>query len=172
VRGVDGEEATDKAEERRNVNQRRSEHRTRGPLYAAVLGYLMMAPAVHAQAADSTGPAVSAAQDAAQAWLKLVDARRYDQSWDSAAAVFRSAVTKSQWAGAVKEGRAPFEPLGERNLITASYTTQLPNVPPGQYVVIQYRTKAGQGKTVVETITPARDKDGRWRVAGYYVRPE
>jgi len=156
------------------VNQPRSDHRARAGrlLCAAVLGYLMMAPAVHAQAADSTGPAVSAAQDAAQAWLKLVDARRYDQSWDSAAAVFRSAVTKSQWAGAVKEGRARFEPLGERTLITATYTTELPNVPDGQYVVIQYRTKAGQGKTVVETITPARDKDGRWRVAGYYIRPD
>jgi hypothetical protein len=155
------------------VNQLLSEHRTQAGrlLSAAVLGYLIMAPAAHAQAADSTGPAVSAAQDAARAWLKLVDAQRYDQSWDSAAAVFRSAVTQAQWAGAVKEGRAPFEPLGERTLLTATYTSELPNVPPGQYVVIQYRTKAGRGRTVVETITPARDKDGRWRVAGYYVRP-
>ena len=139
---------------------------------AAVLGYLILAPAVHAQASDSTGPAVAAAQSAAQAWLQLVDARRYDQSWDSAAAVFRSAVTKSQWAGAVKEGRAPFEPLGQRTLIASTYTTQLPNVPAGQYVVIQYRTEAGQGKTVVETITPTHDSDNRWRVAGYYIRPE
>jgi uncharacterized protein DUF3175 len=30
----------------------------------------------------------------------------------------------------------------------------------------------GQGKTVIETVTPARDPDGRWRVAGYYIRPE
>lgn len=141
-------------------------------LCATLLGCLIMAPAVHAQGSDSTGTAVAAAQSAAQAWLQLVDARRYDQSWDSAAAVFRSAVTKSQWAGAVKEGRAPFEPLGERTLLTATYTTQLPNVPAGQYVVIQYRTKAGRGKTVVETITPARESDQRWRVAGYYIRPE
>ena len=140
-------------------------------LCAVVLGCLIVAPAVHAQASDSTA-AVSAAQTAAQGWLQLVDARRYDQSWDSAAAVFRSAVTKSQWADAVKEGRAPFEPLGQRTLIAATYTTQLPNVPPGQYVVIQYRTKAGQGKTVVETITPSLDSDKRWRVAGYYIRPE
>ena len=141
-------------------------------LSAALVGYVIMAPTVHAQASDSTGAAVAAAQSAAQAWLQLVDARRYDQSWDSAAAVFRSAVTKSQWSGAVKEGRAPFEPLGARTLLTATYTTQLPNVPVGQYVVIQYRTKSGQGKTVVETITPARDSDHRWRVAGYYIRPE
>lgn len=141
-------------------------------LFVAVLGYLIVAPSVSAQASDSAATAVSAAQSAAQAWLQAVDAQHYDQSWDSAAAVFRSAVTKPQWAGAVKEGRAQFEPLGERTLIAANYTTELPNVPPGQYVVIQYRTKAGHGRTVVETITPARDKDGHWRVAGYYIRPE
>lgn len=141
-------------------------------LYVAVLGWLVVTPSVYAQAVDSAAAAVSAAQGAAQSWLKLVDSQHYDQSWDSAAAVFRSAVTKPQWAGAVKEGRSQFDPLGERTLIAANYTTQLPNVPPGQYVVIQYRTKAGHGKTVVETITPARDKDGRWRVAGYYIRPE
>jgi rhamnogalacturonyl hydrolase YesR len=138
----------------------------------ALFGSFMVAPAVHAQASDSAASAVSAAQSAAQAWLQLVDTQHYDQSWDSAAAVFRSAITKPQWAGAVKEGRAPFEPLGQRTLIAANYTTELPNVPPGQYVVIQYRTQAGHGKTVVETITPARDQDGRWRVAGYYIRPE
>jgi hypothetical protein len=125
-----------------------------------------------AQASDSAGPAISAAEVAAQAWLRLVDARHYDESWDSAAAVFRSAVTKPAWSGAVREGRAPFEPLGERSLLGATYSTQLPNVPPGEYVVLQYRTKAGSGKTVIETVTPAKGTDGRWRVAGYYVRPE
>jgi Protein of unknown function (DUF4019) len=154
--------------------QLRSEPRSRAMrwLGATLLWYLIVVPSAHAQGSDSAGAAVSAAQSAAKSWLQLVDARRYDQSWDSAAAVFRSAVTKTQWAGAVKEGRAPFEPLGERTLVSASYTTQLPNVPPGQYVVIQYRTKAAPDKTVIETITPARDRDGRWRVAGYYVRPE
>jgi hypothetical protein len=38
--------------------------------------------------------------------------------------------------------------------------------------VLQYQTKVRGGKTAVETVTPTRDKDGRWRVAGYYVRPE
>jgi hypothetical protein len=141
-------------------------------LGAVMAACTIVVSSAHAQGPDSA-TAVSAAQAAAQAWLTLVDAGRYDQSWDSTAAVFRSAVSRSQWATAVKEGRAPFDPLGERTLITATYTTQLPNVPPGQYVVIQYRTQAGKGKkTVVETITPAREKDGSWRVAGYYIRPE
>ncbi|MGH7511810.1 MAG: DUF4019 domain-containing protein [Gemmatimonadales bacterium] len=142
------------------------------PLALTFVGSLMLPVRLLGQVPDSAGPAVSAAEAAAQAWLRLVDARHYDESWDSAAAVFRSAVSKPAWSGAVREGRAPFEPLGERSLLGATYSTQLPNVPPGEYVVLQYRTKAGNGKTVVETVTPAKGPDGRWRVAGYYVRPE
>src|SRR6476469_4662028 len=141
-------------------------------LALSIVGSLLLPGRLVGQVADSAGPAVSAAEAAAQAWLRLGDARHDDESWDSAAAVFRSAVTKPAWSGAVREGRAPFEPLRARSLLRATYSTQLPNVPPGEYVVLQYRTKAGNGKTVVETVTPAKSADGRWRVAGYYVRPE
>ena len=122
----------------------------------------------HAQGSDSTAAAVAAAR----AWLQLVDAGRNGESWDSAAAIFKGAVTRSGWEEAVREGRAPWEPFGERELLGASYRTSLPNVPPGAYVVIQFRTRAGKERRVVETITPARAQDGRWRIAGYYVRPE
>lgn len=125
-----------------------------------------------AQSADGTGAAVAAAETSARAWLQLVDSGRYGESWDSAATLFRDAVTRAAWAAAVKEGRAPFEPVGAREVLNAAYQTQLPNAPPGAYVVIQFRAKAAKDRTVVETVTPARDKDGRWRVAGYYVRPE
>jgi hypothetical protein len=26
-------------------------------------------------------------------------------------------------------------------------------------------------RTIVETVTPMRESDGRWRVSGYYIRP-
>jgi hypothetical protein len=62
--------------------------------------------------------------------------------------------------------------LGARELLVASFQTKLPNAPPGPYVVLQYRTQAGGQKTVVETVTPMKDEDGRWRVSGYFVRLE
>jgi hypothetical protein len=127
---------------------------------------------VAAQTPDSTGKRVAVAQDAAVAWLRLVDQRRYGESWDSAAGIFREAVTRSAWEAAVREGRGPFEPVGARQLLGASVQTSLPNAPAGEYVVLQYQTKVRGGKTAIETVTPTRDKDGRWRVAGYYVRPE
>jgi hypothetical protein len=125
-----------------------------------------------AQTADSAGTAVEAAQVAARSWLRLVDRARYGESWDSAAGVFRKAVSKPAWEAAVRQARTPFAALGARKLLGASFQTRLPNAPPGEYVVLQYRAEAKGGRTVVETVTPAKDADGTWRVSGYYVRPE
>jgi hypothetical protein len=71
-----------------------------------------------------------------------------------------------------RQARAPFAPLGNRKLLGASFQTQLPNAPPGEYVVLQYQTQAAGGGTVVETVTPMTETDGTRRVSGYYVRPE
>jgi hypothetical protein len=38
-----------------------------------------------------------AAIDAANAWLRFVDAGKYGDSWTSAATLFKKAVTKEQW---------------------------------------------------------------------------
>ena len=143
-------------------------------LRIGLLAALVLTPgaSVTAQTPDSTGNSVTAAQEAAGAWLRLVDQHRYGESWDSAAGMFREAVTRSAWEAAVQEGRARFEPFGARQLLDAAFQNSLPNAPAGEYVVLQYQTKVRGGKTAVETVTPTRDKDGRWRVAGYYVRPE
>lgn len=84
----------------------------------------------------------------------------------------RHTLTRSAWDAAVRKARGPFEPFGARKLLGASFQTKLPGVPLGEYVVLQYQTKVGGGKTVVKTVTPMKDQDGSWRVSGYYIRPE
>jgi hypothetical protein len=37
-------------------------------------------------------------------------------------------------------------------------------------VVLQYQTSFANKKDAVETVTPMRDKDGQWRVSGYYIK--
>ncbi len=138
-------------------------------LWGAMVGRAL--PAL-AQTAEPAGAAVTAAQAAARSWLNLVDRARYAESWDSAASVFRNALTKPAWEAAVRQARAPLPPLGARKLRGASFQTRLPNAPPGEYVVLQYQTTAEAGSMVVETVTPMKDTDGTWRVSGYYVRPE
>jgi hypothetical protein len=127
---------------------------------------------LQAQTGDSAGSAVTTAQVAARSWLGLVDRARYGESWDSAASFFRHTLTRASWEAQARNARTPFEPFGARKLLGASFQTRLPGAPPGEYVVLQYQTKVGGGKTVVETVTPTKEQDGSWRVSGYYIRPE
>lgn len=110
------------------------------------------------------------AQTAAKAWLALVDAEKYGQSWDEAALLFRSAVMKVEWERAAKAARAPLGTLKSRTLKSANYTRSLLGAPDGEYVVIQFDSQFANKTSAIETVTPMRDKDGTWRVSGYYIK--
>jgi len=144
-------------------------------LYTTLLCAISVATSPAAWAQKPTPPppdsAEEAAQKAADSWLKLVDGAQYSDSWDSASSLFRKAVTKSDWNQAVAQVRGPLEPFGARTLQSRQYTTTLGHAPPGQYVVMVYRTSVANGGHVIETVTMMKE-DSRWRNAGYRVRPD
>jgi hypothetical protein len=110
-----------------------------------------------------------AALRAAQAWLAVVDAENYDDSWDEAASYFRAAVGKEQWRQAMMGVRRPLGKVLTRELTSKTFVTELPGAPDGQYVVIQFSTAYENKQAAVETVTPMLEDDGRWRVAGYFI---
>jgi len=110
------------------------------------------------------------AQKSAEAWLALVDAGKYGDSWDEAAAAFKSAASKEQWVEALKKVRAPLGALQSRKLKTATYAKNPPGAPAAEYVIIQFDTSFENKNSAVETITPMLEKDGKWRVSGYYIK--
>jgi hypothetical protein len=57
-----------------------------------------------------------------------------------------------------------------RKLKSKQYTRTLPGAPDGEYVVIQYETTFENKQSATETVTPMLDKDGVWRVSGYYIK--
>jgi hypothetical protein len=114
--------------------------------------------------------AEKAAVTAAGAWLSLVDEGNYAESWNQAAGLFKNAVTKEQWQSTVKAVRVPLGKVMTRRLKSKQYTKTLPGEPDGDYVVIQYETTFENKKSAVETVTPMLDKDGKWRVSGYYIK--
>jgi hypothetical protein len=115
--------------------------------------------------------AVEQAKKAADAWLKLIDEGKYQESWSEAAAFFKDRITAERWAQMVGAVRKPLGALVSRDFKLAHYSTSVPGAPAGEYVVIQYDTSFANLKSAVETITPMLDKDGQWRVSGYYIKP-
>ena len=111
-----------------------------------------------------------AAEAVAATWLKVVDSGGYAQSWEETASGFKAAVTRPQWEQAMRANRAPLGAVQSRKLLSATYTTQLPGAPDGEYVVLQYDASFAHKKTAIETVTPVMDKDGKWLVSGYYIK--
>jgi hypothetical protein len=114
--------------------------------------------------------AVGQAQAAANSWLALTDAAKYGPSWDEAASYFKAAVTKANWETALKGVRSPLGVVKSRKLRAATFSRTLPGAPDGEYVVIQFDTQFQNKAEAVETITPMHEKDGSWRVSGYFIK--
>jgi hypothetical protein len=119
--------------------------------------------------ADEKGDKAAASESAKQ-WLALVDAGNYAASWDAASSLFKNHVSKEDWAKMVSAVRTPLGKVVSRKLKSADYTTSVPGGPDGQYVVIQYDSSFENKKSATETVTPMLDKDGRWRVSGYFIK--
>jgi hypothetical protein len=130
--------------------------------------FFLTIPAFTSFAQDSAKE--KAALSAAKTWLVLVDAGKYAKSWQEAAGYFRKAVSREQWEQSLKGVRKPLGKVISRKVMEQMYTTYLPGAPDGEYVVIQFESSFENKKAAVETVTPMLDKDGSWRVSGYYIK--
>jgi len=106
----------------------------------------------------------------ADSWLSLVDAEKYTDSWDNTSQYFKSAITENQWQKSLNSVRKPLGIVISRKLIIKQYTTSLPGAPDGEYVVLQYETSFKNKASSIETVTPSLEKDGVWRVSGYFIK--
>jgi hypothetical protein len=131
-----------------------------------VAGFIFSAAPAGAQDADK----VAKAEAAALAWLALTDSGDYPGSWDQAAGNFQASVPKPNWIHAVGRVRQPLGGLISRKVKSATFTRSLPGAPDGEYVVIKYDTQFEHKDTAIETVTPLLDKDGSWKVSGYFIK--
>jgi len=110
------------------------------------------------------------AVETAEAWLVLVDQGRYGDGWESAASYLKNAVSKEDFMKSLTAARMPLGNVKTRQLKSKEYRTSLPGAPDGEYVIIQFDTSFENKKVAVETITPMLDKNGTWKVSGYFIK--
>jgi hypothetical protein len=112
----------------------------------------------------------SAGMAAASQWLSGVDRGAYGESWDGAAQRFRQSIDRDKWETTVEAVRRPLGAVLVRKLRIATFARALPDAPEGEYVVIQFDTRFERNALAAETVTSEREKDGTWRVAGYWIK--
>ena len=106
----------------------------------------------------------------AEKWLVIVDEEKYGESWKEAAELFRNAVKQEQWGQTIQTVRKPLGKMVSRKVKSASYRTSMPGAPDGEYFIIEFETTFENKKSAIETVTPMLEKDGKWRVSGYFVK--
>jgi hypothetical protein len=105
------------------------------------------------------------ATEAAKAWLALVDAGKYAESWEKGSSLFRGKITKERWVSLISS-RDSFGKLRQRKLDTATYEI----VEGAPTVVITWSGSYEAMPSLAEQVTMMLD-DGKWRASGYFVRP-
>ena len=102
-------------------------------------------------------------------WLALLDSGKYNQSWGEAAPLLQTQVRAGQWRRLLRSVRDSLGEMQKRRFDKAKEDFQLPGVPAGDYVVVQFETSFSEKPDAIETVTLAKDQKQTWRLLDYYV---
>jgi len=111
-----------------------------------------------------------ASAESAQSWLALVDAGEYAKSWSAAAELFQKQVSSDRWVETVRGVRGEIGKLVSRKATKADYSRTLPGAPDGEYVIHQYSSAFENKKEAMEHVVLMKEKDGSWKVVGYFIK--
>jgi hypothetical protein len=121
-------------------------------------------------AKDAEEAAKKASAEAAKSWLALVDAGEYAKSWSAAAELFQKQVSSDRWVETVRGVRGEIGKLASRKATKSDYSPTLPGAPDGEYVIQQYASAFENKKEAMESVVLLKEKDGSWKVVGYFIK--
>jgi hypothetical protein len=116
------------------------------------------------------------ALNAAEKWLVFVDDGRYAEAWPRAATSFKSKVPRQEWRDGARDLRRPYGRVISRKAEKLAFTGAAApaadggELKPGATVAIIFDTKFAGNKQANEEVSMEYEKDGIWRVAGYFIR--
>jgi hypothetical protein len=134
-----------------------------------LLGVLTLLLTV-AGGAAAQDEARAAARDAARAWLALLDDQEYDTTWEEAGSLLKAAVDQEKWSTKLAVTLGPMGKVKSRAVRSTEYSTTMPGAPDGEYVTVIFDTTFENKQVAVETVPMMKERDGTWRVSGYWIR--
>jgi tetratricopeptide (TPR) repeat protein len=154
-----------------NVIMQKGRLGTWGVVGYTVAPYSMTMPGVVVVTTANEKDVPKEATAAAEQWLGLVDAGKYAESWDTAAEMFQKAVGKQEWERQVGNARSPLGKLKARKFVHAANVSTQPDGPVDKNALIfQFQAAYEKRDKAVETVSLRKGKDGKWQVAGYFIK--
>ena len=135
---------------------------------------LLLAAAV---AAQSMMPAQREALNAAERWLVPLDDERYVDAYAMASEPFKASVTRQQWRDGIAKIRKDYGKVVSRTGEKMAFKGKVPapddpnaQTAPGTEVAILFDTTFEKNRKAAEEVTMVLERDGIWRMAGYYIK--
>ena len=107
---------------------------------------------------------------AAIIWLEQVDNSNYLASWVSAGEYFQNQIQQDRWSATLKAVRQPLGNILYRKINSISYKTEIPGAPDGHYYITSFDVSYNKKKQATETTTLLKEKDGLWKVVGFFIK--
>lgn len=142
-------------------------------LYTLALSFTTIMSLTLCLLADTKKPTVDkktleASAEASKKWLDLVDKNHFPESWDQSSSLMRLTIPKDEWVHILDKVRKPLGNVQAR-VVADQRTAQNPKgLPPGNYMVMFYKTTFAHKKDAAELVT-LYSEDGNWKVMTYQV---
>ena len=121
------------------------------------------------KAPASNDPDLALARKAALDWLAVVDTGKFEASFDEASAAFQKVQKKPDWAKGLSTARAGVGRFISRTFLNDEIRTALPNLPPGKYITVRFKTTFAKYATASESVTLVRDGARGFRTVAYFL---
>ena len=130
-----------------------------------------------ASLAQTMMPAQREALNAAERWLVPVDSQRYGDAWAMASESFKAKVSRDTFRDGIAKIRMDYGKVVKRSGEKMAFRGDVPapdqgnaQPKPGTQVAILFEATFAGDKQAQEEVTMVLEKDGVWRLAGYYIR--
>ncbi|MEH6394162.1 DUF4019 domain-containing protein [Pseudoalteromonas sp.] len=105
----------------------------------------------------------------ATSWLEVVDSGKYTNSWQQAGAFFQENVPEALWVSKLEQVRTPLGIVKSREGISRQVLTSIPQLPDGEYVILEFQTDFENKANSIETVTLKKSAE-QWQVIGYFIQ--
>lgn len=123
-----------------------------------------------ASAAKDSDPDIALAKKAALDWLALVDAGKFEATWDEAAVAFQKAQAKAEWAKGLGGARPTMGKMVVRTFLNHEVRTAFPNLPQGKYITVRFTTVFEKHEKGSESVTLMKDGARGFRMMSYLLK--
>lgn len=98
-------------------------------------------------------------------WLKLIDAGKFNESWEDLSAELQARFPKEKWQATLQPFLGKAGKIKTRRFKSVEYSD-----PEKETVSVDFESSSTKLSTITEIVTLELGKDGKWRVSGYSLK--